>query len=378
MKATLFAAEPDVANPVAISVDHLGRVFVCETFRQEQGVEDNREHNNWLDDDLAAQSVEDRIDYMKRFFPDSWSSEFQTQDDRIRLLEDTDGDGVADSSKVFSNRYNGIAMGTGAGVLHYRDKVYYTCIPDLWLLADSDHDGVADERKSLHTGFGVRFAFRGHDLHGLIIGPDGRLYFSVGDRGYNLENGLKDPASGAVFRCELDGSHLERVATGMRNPQELAFDDHGNLFTGDNNSDSGDKARWVYVVRGGDSGWRMYYQYLDDRGPFNREHTWQPYDPTVTPADIVPPIDNIADGPSGLAYYPGTGFGDQFKERFFLCDFRGAATVSGVRSFRNEPHGAFFKVADMEETFWQILATDFDFGLRRKNLHLRLGVWLDR
>ena len=106
----------------------------------------------------------------------------------------------------------------------------------------------------------------------------------------------------------------------------------------------------------------MYYQYLDDRGPFNREHTWEPFDPSLTPADIVPPIDNVADGPSGLAFYPGTGFGDAFRDRFFLCDFRGTSTISGVRSFRNKPQGAFFKVADMDETFWQILATDFDFG----------------
>ena len=144
LQATLFAAGPDVANPVAICVDHMGRVLVCETFRQDRGVEDNRDHANWLDDDLAVQSVEDRVAYMKRFYPDSWNREFQTQDDRIRLLEDTDGDGIADASKVFSNRYNGIAMGTGAGVLQYRDKVYYTCIPDLWLLGDSDGDGVAD------------------------------------------------------------------------------------------------------------------------------------------------------------------------------------------------------------------------------------------
>ena len=147
-------------------------------------------------------------------------------------------------------------------------------------------------------------------MHGLIVGPDGRLYFSIGDRGLNVTTKegkqLVNPSSGAVLRCDLDGSNLEMFATGLRNPQELAFDDHGNLFTGDNNSDSGDRARWVYVVEGGDTGWRMEYQYLPDRGPFNREKIWHPQNPDQ-PAYIVPPITNFADGPSGLAYYPGTG-----------------------------------------------------------------------
>ena len=202
-------------------------------------------------------------------------------------------------------------------------------------------------------------------MHGLIVGPDGRLYFSIGDRGYNVQtpNGvLKDPASGAVFRCELDGSNLEVIATGLRNPQELAFDNYGNLFTGDNNSDSGDKARWVYIVPGSDSGWRMYYQYLADRGPFNREKIWYPYNKNESAAYVVPPIDNFADGPSGLTFYPGTGLTDFFTDRFFLCDFRGNATVSGIRTFRSKQKGAFWEIADSDKTFWNMLITDADFG----------------
>ena len=360
---SLFAAEPSVKNPVAFYVDHQGKVFVCESFRQGKGIEDNRNHRHWLHDDLAAQTVEDRLKYIKKHLGDK-AEDYTKEDDRIRLLVDSNNDGAADNATVFSKGYNTIVSGTGAGVLNYQGNVYYTCIPDLWLINDKDHDGVGETRTALHTGFGVRFAFRGHDMHGLVIGPDGRLYFSIGDRGYNVktDNGeIADPASGAVFRCELDGSNLEVIHTGLRNPQELAFDNYGNLFTGDNNSDSGDKARWVYVVPGGDSGWRMYYQYLPDRGPFNREEIWHPFSET-TPAYIVPPVANISDGPSGLTFYPGTGFGDRFKDCFLLCDFRGQSSNSGIRSFRVANDGAFFRVVDSEQPFWQVLATDADFG----------------
>jgi quinoprotein glucose dehydrogenase len=291
------------------------------------------------------------------------------------LIEDTDGDGRADQATVFADRFNGILDGTAAGVLAQGGNVYLACIPHLWLLRDENGDSRAEVRRPLHSGYGVRFAFRGHDMHGLIVGPDGRLYFSIGDRGLNVKHEGKHfayPEAGAVMRCELDGSNLEMFARGLRNPQELAFDDYGNLFTGDNNSDSGDKARWVHVVEGGDSGWRMAYQYLPDRGPFNREKIWHPYDFGAVgnalrgvpdqPAYIVPPITNFADGPSGLAYYPGTGLTDHFRGRFLLVDFRGGPANSGVRSFRLKPKGASFELVDAEETIWNVLATDVDFG----------------
>ena len=366
----LFAAEPMVGNPVAFTIDHRGRVVVCETYRQGKGVTDNRGHDEkWVSADLAAETVADRIRYHRAQLGDE-AAEFEKYDDLIRILTDTDGDFQADKATVFASGFNGIEEGTGAGALVRGDRIYYTNIPKLWAIVDKDDDGVADERIVLADGFGVRVAFRGHDMHGLILGPDGRLYFSIGDRGYHVEtpNGLiANPESGAVFRCELDGSKLEVVASGLRNPQELAFDDFGNLFTGDNNSDSGDKARWVYVVRGGDTGWRMMYQYLSDRGPFNREKIWYPFSED-SPAYTVPPIANLADGPSGLVCYPGTGLaasdGDSnpFANAFFLCDFRGQASNSGVRMIKVNPKGAFFEVKSNEEFVWNILATDVDFG----------------
>ena len=187
LRINLFAAEPDVGNPVSFHVDHQGRVFVCESYRQGKGIEDNRNHAEWLDEDLAAQSVADRIAYIKKHVKNA-EVEYTKHDDRIRLLLDNDGDGKADKNSIFAKHFNQIEMGTGAGVLSFRDKVYYTCIPDVWMIEDTNGDGVSEKRKSLHTGYGVRFAFRGHDSHGLIVGPDGRLYFSIGDRGYNIQS----------------------------------------------------------------------------------------------------------------------------------------------------------------------------------------------
>lgn len=361
---SLFAAEPAFANPVALDVDNLGRVYVCESFRQDRGVTDNRGHDKtWLMADLAAMSVQDRIDYHKRLLGKE-AAEYTAHDDRIRMLVDSDNDGTADRFTIFAEKFNQLEDGTGAGVLARGNQVYFTCIPKLWQLTDSDNDGIADQRKALHDGFGVRVAFRGHDMHGLIIGPDGRLYFSIGDRGYNIDTPkgkLHDPESGAVFRCELDGSNLEVFATGLRNPQELAFDDQGYLFTGDNNSDSGDRARWVNVMEGGDTGWRMMYQYLSDRGPFNRDKVWQPFSPD-TPAYTVPPIENISDGPSGLTCYPGTGLTGDYQNCFFLVDFRGGPANSGIRVIRTQPNGAFWKVERSEQPIWKILATDAHWG----------------
>jgi len=364
LDVSLWAGSDQLSNPVAFTFDNQGRMFLCETFRQNKGVEDNRGHMDWLDDDLAAQSLEDRLAYFKHHLGDELAA-YEAEEDRITVISDEDGDGRADKDWVFADGFSSALTGTGAGVLVLGNDVYYTCIPDLWKITDADGDGLSDQQQSLHYGYGVRVAFRGHDSHGLVLGPDGRIYFSIGDRGYNIRTKdgreLKDPESGAVFRCELDGSGLEVFATGLRNPQELIFDTAGNLFTGDNNSDSGDEARWVHVVEGSETGWRMAFQYLSDRGPWNREKLWHPRHEGQA-AYIVPPIVNFADGPSGVTYYPGTGLGKKYNGTFFLCDFRGDASISGVRSFKLKPAGASFEMTQPDKFLWNVLATDIEFG----------------
>ena len=67
LKVDLFAAEPHLANPVALSIDEKGVFYVAETFRHGAGVTDTRNHMNWLDADLASRSVADRVAMYKKF-----------------------------------------------------------------------------------------------------------------------------------------------------------------------------------------------------------------------------------------------------------------------------------------------------------------------
>src|SRR4051794_40115789 len=146
LKVELFAAEPMLANPVTFSVDERNRLFVAETFRYHAGVTDIRRHMAWLDDDLAARTVEDRLAMYRKYLGKE-AEKYGIEHDRIRLVEDRDGDGTADRATVFADGFNEILGGIGAGVLARRGDIWYACIPDLWRLRDTD--GRADERRSL-------------------------------------------------------------------------------------------------------------------------------------------------------------------------------------------------------------------------------------
>src|SRR5207237_10445409 len=143
--------------------------------------------------------------------------------------QDEHGRGRADRSVVEDDDYRGPLDGAAAGILGRGDDVYFANIPNLWLLRDTKGAGHPNVRKSLSYGYGVRYNFLGHDLHGLRFGPDGRLYFSIGDRGMHVVTRegrvLDNPDSGAVLRCDPDGSNLEIFATGLRNPEDLVFDE---------------------------------------------------------------------------------------------------------------------------------------------------------
>ncbi|MEN9403503.1 MAG: Quinoprotein glucose dehydrogenase precursor [Verrucomicrobiota bacterium] len=364
LKASLWAAEPMLANPVAFAFDETGRIFVAETYRYGTSTLDIRAYMWTLEDDLANRNQEDFMASIRRNFGEAGVKELSIESERIRLLEDSDGDGQADKSTIYAENFRSPMDGVAAGVLPRRGEVWFTNIPSLWKLSGREK---AETRTEVFRGFGVRFNYTGHDLHGLILGPDGRIYFSVGDRGaaVTTKEGrlISAPDTGSVFRCWPDGSGLELFATGLRNPQSLLFNEYGDLFTGDNDSDQGDQERLVHVVENGDSGWRVGYQHAPrgNAGPWNAEKLWHPRHAGQA-AYLLPPICNIEDGPSGIAYYPGTGLTPAYAGMMFITHFKGAISNSGIYTYKVKPEGASYAIEAAAPFLTGALPTDVRFG----------------
>jgi quinoprotein glucose dehydrogenase len=377
----LFAREPDVQDPTAITFDDQNRLYIAETHRFERGIEDNR-RNPWVADDYKLTSTAERLEMLKKYaekFPDKKPMEYFTKySEMIRVIEDRNGDGKCDHATIYADGFNNPLDGTAAGVMALDGKIYLACIPHVWLLEDANGDLKADKRESLQEGYGISVSLSGHDLNGFALGPDNRIWFTIGDRGYNLKTKegrhLYSQYEGAVFRMERDGSNLEVVHTGLRNPKEIAFDRYGNVFSVDNEADMQDMARCVDVVEGAHSGWQRGHQAFQkftnliqgtSRHDTNwmRERHWD-MDSPLRPRAILAPAGWVSKGPSGLAYNPGTGLSEKWDNHFFVCDFTGAG--SAVIGFRMEPNGAGFKVANKENFVSGMLCTDIEFGYDSK------------
>lgn len=385
----LWAPGPLLSNAVALSFDPNGVAYVAETERRKSSDIDIREHRDWIPEDLALESLEDTREFhLKKLATElsdqnTWMEDFnqdgvrdyrdmEVQTEYIRRIWDSDGDGRADVSHLFARDFNDMLTGVAAGVLYHDGDVFLTAAPDVWRLKDTNGDGIADQRKSIVRGFGIHIAYAGHDMSGLTVGPDGKIYWSIGDMGVNVvdENGKRwaYPHEGAVMRANPDGSDFEVFAHGLRNPQELAFDAYGNLISVDNDGDHpGEHERFVHIVEGSDSGWRIHWQFGKYNEPNESYKVWMdeklhvPHFPGQA-AFITPPLALAPDGPAGLAYHPGGALSTDWNNYFFASYFTGSSANSKVQAFRIHPKGASYAVEEPVDVLGGIVPTGINFG----------------
>lgn len=244
----LVAREPLIRNPCAMAFDSRGRLFVG------QG-------------------------------PQYRNPKPDTPGDTVVMLIDSDGDGIYDKAKTFARGLNCIQ-----GLAWRGRDLYIANSPDLTIVRDLDGDDEADEYVLLYTDLGNIE----HALHGLNFGPDGKLYMSKGNskglnrpgrvapkaflelfgqtplagtpdipppRTFTKENyraTYQDPKDdwgrmGGILRANPDGTALEIVARGFRNPWDIAFDDGFNWLGTDNDQSDGDRIFMPFF--GADFGW---------------------------------------------------------------------------------------------------------------------------
>lgn len=386
----LWAGDSLIADPVSIDIDDYGKLYFTRTNRQKDSEFDIRAHEDWEIPSIALQTIEEKRDFLHRVLAPGNSSKNEWLDDvnkdgsrdwkdltiqkeHVYRVEDTSGDGVADMNQLMVEDFHEEITDAAGGVLKYGDDLFVAIGPDLWKLNDKDNDGVIDEKKSLSRGYGVHVGFSGHGMSGVEVGPDGRIYWQIGDIGFSgtdLSGKKWDHAnSGVVVRANPDGSDFEVFAYGNRNTHEFVFDEYGNMISEDNDGDHpGESERIVYIVNGADIGWRINWQFGKYKDPDNNTYkVWMDeklYKPRFEgqAAYITPAIINYVNGPTGMLYNPGTALGPKYANTFFVAEFVGSPTQSGVHAFKLKPKGATFDFVQTEKILGGILPTGLDWG----------------
>ncbi|MGI8602932.1 MAG: HEAT repeat domain-containing protein [Verrucomicrobiales bacterium] len=253
LESSVWAAGDKLGPAAAFTIDDRGRVFVAESARSGgAGVFSVGEIPARIEEDLAVETVAQRRALVQNWLErGELSSELNSaglaaspakvvlrqNSEIITLLEDGDGDGQADRRTIFASGFNDEMDGPAAGLLIINSDLWFLCPPHLWLLRDFEKNDRANLRTVLVAGLGVRVGQPNHGPGPITFGPDGRLYFALGDRGYNVhtseDRNYYGPTTGAVFRCWPDGQNLELFARGFRAPTALAFDLEGRLFVVD-------------------------------------------------------------------------------------------------------------------------------------------------
>jgi len=309
-----FATEPMLKNPTNIDVDERGRVWVTEAYNYRPAINGNP---------------------------------VNAAGDRIIILEDTNGDGKADTSKVF---YQGPEINAPLGVCVLGNKVIVSQSPYVWIFHDDNGDDVADRKEILFEGIGGEQ--HDHAIHAFTFGPDGKLYFNFGNEGKLLKDkngkpvldqdgeeiGPKKYKQGMVFRCDTNGTHVECLGQNFRNPYEVAVDSYGTLWQSDNDDDGNRGVRINYVMEYGNygykdemtgAGWWDNRTNLEDSIPYRHWHLNDP--------GVVPNLLQTGSGsPTGILVYEGSLLPAKFRNQIIHSD----AGPNVVRSYPVKKNGA--------------------------------------
>ncbi|HCI92663.1 MAG TPA: hypothetical protein DHV60_08965, partial [Verrucomicrobiales bacterium] len=114
-----------VTAPTALTIDEKGRVLITETWRfgDNLGIDDNRRRRHWLLDDIASQSTDDRLAMYEKWHHKHPPETYTKIPEKIRMLVDENGDGVADKHTIFADGFNAPLDGTAAGIFSYNGNV---------------------------------------------------------------------------------------------------------------------------------------------------------------------------------------------------------------------------------------------------------------
>jgi putative heme-binding domain-containing protein len=198
-EVTLFAAEPMVVKPIQMNWDTEGRLWVVSSTA----------------------------------YPHLKTGE--EANDKISVLEDTDGDGKADKSTVFAE-----GLLTPTGILPGDGGVYVANSTEILHFQDTDGDGKADQKRKVLTGFGT--ADTHHLIHTFRWGPEGLLYFNQSIYIYShveTPSGIKRLEGGGVWQLRPQTLELDVYAKGFINPWGLQFDRWGQSFLTDGAGNEG-------------------------------------------------------------------------------------------------------------------------------------------
>ena len=246
----------------------------------------------------------------------------------IRLLEDTDGDGKFDKSKIFAD-----SLSFPKGGVFYNGSLYVTSSPDLIRLTDTDGDGVADKREVVLTGWVLNS--NGALLGGPFLGPDGWLYMTDARRGFDIttkEGKNLKGSSARIWRCRPDGSGLESMAGGgFDNSIELAFMPSGETV-----------GTMTYFIEP-QAGMRDAIMHWVEGGTYPKYNPVIEKDKFILTGDLMPVMNKMARvAPSGIMRYRGNTIGKEYQGNLFSAEFN----TGRIMRHKVIADGATYKTAD--------------------------------